>query len=136
MSDYTFPRLSQLVRALRRTGKGPSRPTGRARRGLRPALEDLEGRQLLANFTVTNGADSNTPGTLRWAINTSNATPGRNTINFAIGNADEFIQVGSTGLGGLPAITQPTVLDATPPQAFPNQVIDLRWTGEGRPPTG
>jgi hypothetical protein len=46
-------------------------------------LESLESRQLLATFTVTNTADSGS-GSLRAAILASNATPGPNSIDFAI----------------------------------------------------
>jgi hypothetical protein len=38
-----------------------------------------------ATFTVNNTGDTNTPGTLRWAINQANATPGWDMIDFNIG---------------------------------------------------
>ena len=52
-------------------------------RTLRPMIEFMEDRVLLATFTVTNNADSG-PGSLRQAINDANPTPGANTIGFNI----------------------------------------------------
>jgi hypothetical protein len=42
----------------------------------------LEDRQLLASFTVTNRLDDGSVGSLRWAVNEVNQTPGANTIDF------------------------------------------------------
>lgn len=59
-------------------------PERRTRR-LRPSLIHLEGRQLLATFTVTNTADDalgTTVGSLRWAVTQANNTAGADTINF------------------------------------------------------
>jgi hypothetical protein len=52
-------------------------------RTLRPMIELMEDRVLLATFTVTNNADGG-PGSLRQAILNANTTPGKDTINFNI----------------------------------------------------
>ena len=73
-----------------------------SRRG-QPQLEDLEGRQLLSTFLVTNTSDSGT-GSLRQAIKSSNATTGAavNTIDFQIGT------------GGIQTINLQSALPASP----------------------
>lgn len=50
---------------------------------LRPALLQLESRQLLSTFLVDKPTDSDAHGTLRWAINQANASPGDDKIQFA-----------------------------------------------------
>src|SRR5271165_790374 len=52
-------------------------------RTLRPMIELMEDRVLLATFTVTNNADGG-PGSLRQAILNANTAPGKDTINFNI----------------------------------------------------
>ena len=52
-------------------------------RTLRPMIELMEDRVLLATFTVTNNADGG-PGSLRQAILNANTTSGTDTINFNI----------------------------------------------------
>ena len=52
-------------------------------RTLRPMIEFMEDRVLLATFTVTNSADSG-PGSLRQAILNANTAPGTGTIDFNI----------------------------------------------------
>jgi hypothetical protein len=76
----------------------------------RPLLEDLEGRQMLSTFTVTN-TNANGPGSLRQAINGSNSTPGTgNAIYFDIpGSGVQTIDL----LSPLPALTQPVTIDGT-----------------------
>jgi hypothetical protein len=59
-------------------------------------------------FTVTSNADSGT-GTLRAALELANATPGTNTIDFAIGSGFKTIALQSP----LPAITEPVIIDGT-----------------------
>ena len=69
----------------------------RFRRGqqhrLRPALQELEERRLLATFTVTSPAANSSSGTLPWAIAQANATSGSgaNTIQFAAALAGKTI---------------------------------------------
>jgi hypothetical protein len=76
----------------------------------RPLLEDLEGRQLLSTFTVTN-TNASGPGSLRQAIIGSNSTSGTfNEIDFDIpGNGVQTIDL----LSPLPALTQPVTIDGT-----------------------
>jgi parallel beta-helix repeat protein len=77
----------------------------------RPRVEDLEGRQLLSTFTVTNTNNSGA-GSLRAAIIASNGATGSapNNIDFQIGSGGtETIKLKSA----LPAITHPVVIDGT-----------------------
>jgi hypothetical protein len=132
----------------------PGTRTIATRRGSRLGLwlEQLEDRTVPATFIVRTVGDANivptlvagttdvyNAPTLRGAIELSEKTApgasGVNTIRFAIGNATETIQVGSTTKGAaLPEIkTNPVVIDATPPKnssgvinpKLANQVIVL-----------
>ena len=69
-----------------------------------PRLELLEDRMLLASYSVTSNADTNTPGTLRYAINLLDTSGGAsNTITFDIGGGGyQTITPGSA----LPSITK------------------------------
>ena len=60
--------------------------TGTVRTQLTPgSFERLQWEGVLATFTVTSTADTNTAGTLRWAINQANGNGvGLDTIDFAI----------------------------------------------------
>jgi hypothetical protein len=62
----------------------PSSRVRRPRRAPRLVCAALEARQLLSNFTVTDGlVDSTTMiGSLRWAITQATTTPGDNTVTF------------------------------------------------------
>ncbi len=62
----------------------PSRRSTSRLRRLRPKMEGLEGRLVLANFTVTSLADNGSAGTLRSAIQQANANPGDDTIDFGV----------------------------------------------------
>jgi titin len=62
-----------------------------------------------AVFTVTNVADSG-PGTLRSAITNANATPGPDWIHFNLTGTGPFT---IAPLSPLPALTDPTIIDAT-----------------------
>jgi uncharacterized repeat protein (TIGR01451 family) len=74
---------------------GPKSPATRDRRARRagPALEALEGRQLLAIFQVTSVADTDTgddtSGTLRHVIGLVNAASGTSTVNFQLSDSDK-----------------------------------------------
>ena len=89
-----------------RGGKG-SRSS--RQRSARPQLEALEGRLLLAVFTVTNTNDSGA-GSLRQAILDANANHGLDTIAFNIGSGGvQTIRPTSP----LPTIADPVILDGT-----------------------
>jgi uncharacterized repeat protein (TIGR01451 family) len=98
-------------------------------RRLLPAVERVEDRVLLATFTVINTTDTTSPGSLRWAIGQSNATPGSNTINFNIANAGvQTIAITSA----LPAITVPVTIDgATELGTTLTPTIELDGAGAG-----
>ena len=88
------------------------RRKARARRAtcrVRVRVEALEGRQLLSTLQVTNSADSGA-GSFRQAILDNDATPGLNTINFAIPGAGVHTISLSTPL---PAINNPAIVNAT-----------------------
>lgn len=105
---------------------------GAGRPKARPELEALESRALLATFTVTNVADGG-PGSLRAAINASNATGGLDTIAFNIaGSGLRTIFVGGSGLGPLPALTDAVVVDGkTQPGYAGNPLIELDGNAAG-----
>jgi CSLREA domain-containing protein len=78
-------------------------------------------------FPTSNTCDTDvfTSGdqcTLRAAIQQANATPGGDAINFAIpGTGVKTINVGASGLGSLPAITEQVTVDGyTQPGSSPN----------------
>ena len=60
---------------------------------LRPALQVLEDRRLLATFTVVSTADpvTITAGTLRWAVEQADAATTDSTIDFDLGGATATI---------------------------------------------
>jgi hypothetical protein len=101
------PRFS-LTRASR-----PSTPSSRRfDRRRRPAIESLEGRQLLATFAVSNAADSG-GGSLRQAIinsdNTAATSNSPNVITFT-----GLVNVAQIQLqSALPTISQPVIIDGT-----------------------
>jgi hypothetical protein len=75
-----------------------------------PRLEVLESRDLLSTFTVTNtSSDVNTSGSLPWAVQQSNATPGHNTIDFNIPGSG--VQV--INLNAIQYISNPVTIDGT-----------------------
>ena len=83
----------------------------------RPRIEALEGRTLLATFTVSNTADGG-PGSLRQAIADANADATADTIAFNIPGAGVHTIVPATAL---PAIVNPVTIDGyTQPGSRPN----------------
>jgi parallel beta-helix repeat protein len=88
----------------------------------RPCLEPLEDRLALAVFTVISAGDSGAgtglAGDLRYCLSQANATPGLDTIQFAIpGSGPHTINPTSA----LPVITDAVFLDGyTQPGASPN----------------
>jgi parallel beta-helix repeat protein len=73
----------------------------------KPWFDRLEDRKLMATFAVTSAADTNTAGTLRWAITQANATPAADVINF------NLLSTTITPATALPAIVAPVTIDAT-----------------------
>jgi hypothetical protein len=107
------------------------RPRRSERRGRRrcprpgsPRVESLEGRRLLATFTVTDAGDLDAssqpvPGSLRQAILDANASPGPDTIAFNIPGAG--VHTIAPAQSALPTITDPVTIDGyTQPGASPN----------------
>src|SRR5436309_1447836 len=88
------------------------------RRKLFPlSVEPIEGRLLLASFSVVNTADSGL-GSLRFAIEQAEALPGADDIRFAIPTADPGFDP-TTGVWAirptraLPEITDEVVIDGS-----------------------
>jgi parallel beta-helix repeat protein len=93
-------------------------------------LEELEGRQAPATFTVTNTADSGA-SSLRQAILNANANPGLDLINFAIPGAGTHT---IAPLTPLPFVTDPVILDGTTQPGYAGSpLIDLFGGGGGTP---
>src|SRR5262249_20312355 len=105
------------------------RPTATIfRRWFRPVVEQLEDRLVPATITVTTAADTlavdgsvslreaiqsiNQGGNANADVNAAGAYGSNDTIRFAIpGTGPQTIHVGTTGLGALPAITRPVLID-------------------------
>ncbi|QEH36148.1 hypothetical protein OJF2_47080 [Aquisphaera giovannonii] len=83
----------------------------RPRRHVGRAVEVLEDRRLLSTFTVTNRHNSG-DGSLRWAIVSSNSSPGADTIRFGVSGT---IRVGGPSL---PAITGAVTIDGSSAPTF------------------
>lgn len=107
------------------------------RRRIRPRVEILEDRCLLSTtYTVSSLSDSNTPGTLRYAINQANANPtgtamSPDVIQFSVAGT---INVGSSSLGALPTLAsnEVVVIDGTSaPDYAGAPVISLDGTNAG-----
>ena len=86
---------------------------------------NLEGDACDTGYTVDrdgDGQEDEAECALRAAINQANYTSGADTIKFAIpGGGVKTIDVGESGLGGLPAITDQVTIDGyTQPGASPN----------------
>lgn len=124
------PWLKNLKARLGRVTTRPSR-----RNAYRPVLDVLEDRCLLSTFSVLNANDSGS-GSLRQAIldaNLSSNVGGPDLIAFNIpGVGVQTINVGSSGLGALPAVTDPVILDGTTQPGFAGTlVIELNGTSAG-----
>lgn len=78
-----------------------------------PAEDDLTQGNSTSVFTVTDVGDTG-PGSLRYAITRSNATPGIDRIEFKIGSGLQTIKP----LSALPEITDPVVIDGTTQHGF------------------
>lgn len=99
------------------------------RRRNRPLFESLEDRTLMAVFTVTTTADSGT-GSLRWAIDQSNNTPGVDTIAFNLPTRSGPIRPTSA----LPLVYDAAIIDGTTQPGYsgtPVVQIDGSLAGAG-----
>jgi len=74
-------------------------------------VEALEERQLLTTFTVEHLGGTG-PGSLRWAIAQSNASPGADVIGFAVSGTIR------AGRSSLPAITDAVTIDGASAPGF------------------
>jgi hypothetical protein len=90
-------------------------------------VEPLEDRLLLAVFTVTNTSDSG-PGSLRAALQQSDATPGVDTIAFNITSADKIIHA-SAGFDCWNAV----IIDGTTQPGYAGKPL-VRIDGAGTAP--
>jgi hypothetical protein len=121
--------FSWLSRPLRRRDRTPRRGTVHPR-SYRPQLECLEARQLLAQMTywVTNTDDAGA-GSFRQAIldanKHTNDPAGRDIIRFKIGKPGEGKERTIKLMTALDPITDPVIINGTPPQGYEKQVIVL-----------
>lgn len=101
----------------------------RSRCLIRPQLESLETRRLLASFLVVNTNDSGT-GSLRQAILDANASSGADSIEFQIGSGGPQT---ITPLTALPTITEPITVDGWTQPGYTGQpIIELEGTKAGQ----
>ncbi|MDX2038036.1 MAG: hypothetical protein SFX72_15415 [Isosphaeraceae bacterium] len=108
------------------------RNPGRSPRRRRATVERLESRDLLAVFLVTSVADSG-PGTLRAAIETANARPGRDRVIFRIAAEAPSIALDAP----LPIIVDSLAIDAsTQPGARDRPLVELNGAGAGPAASG
>ncbi|GKQ59582.1 hypothetical protein QMTAC487_34430 [Sphaerotilus sp. FB-3] len=88
------------------------------------ALMRWEGR--LAAYVVSSDSDNGAVGTLRWAIQSANASPGADTITFANGGVPVTILLNAM----LPPITDRITIDGSS-GGVPTVAIDGRLLGAG-----
>src|SRR5688572_2200335 len=91
------------------------------------SLEALEDRVLFASFAVTNANDAGA-GSLRQAILSANATPGLDTVTFAIGTGAKTI----APLSALPSVTDPLVINAATQPGYAGRPL-IELTGRSLP---
>jgi len=95
------------------------------------AAERLEGRLLLATFTVTTTTADAGPGSLRQAILDANSNPGHDTIGFAIPGVAGTVHT-IRPLSSLPPISDPATIDATTqPGYVATPLIELDGSAAG-----
>lgn len=95
-------------------------------------IEGLEGRALLATFTVTNVSDSGA-GSFREAVLQANATAGADSIAFAIPGAGAKT---ISPLSALPAITDSVVIDGTTQGSSATPLIEIDGGSAGATASG
>src|SRR5262249_51163528 len=121
-SDDRRRRTEREGQAMWHQSSPSRRSRGRVhRRFLRPRVEGLESRRLLATYTVINTNDAGV-GSLRATIQSANNDTTLDTIAFAIpGSGVHTI----SPLSALPTITNPVVIDGyTQPGARPNTLAN------------
>src|SRR4051794_4430624 len=98
-----------------RKSSDPRRYRGRVRsRSVRPQVQAMEIRRLLATFTVINTNDVGN-GSLRQAITVANSSPGADLISFEIpGTGVQTIRPATE----LPTITEAVTIDGTRQPGF------------------
>ncbi|MEQ8667884.1 MAG: right-handed parallel beta-helix repeat-containing protein, partial [Pirellulales bacterium] len=107
--------------------KASTRIQARREAGVRLSVEQLETRDLLAVFTVTNTADAG-DGSLRAAIAAANDTAGADRIEFSIGSGAQTIALQSQ----LPFITDQVEIDGTTQQSYVDRpLIELNGSDIG-----
>ena len=104
-------------------------PRTNSTRSMKPSVEKVEARILLATFVVTDTNDDTNMGSLRFAITQSDATPGSNAITFDIAASGvQTIDV----LSALPAITVPVTIDGTTEPGYAGTpLVELDGAGAG-----
>ncbi len=102
--------------------------------GAAPGVAQASAR-LTPVLTVTNTSDTNTMGSLRWAINQSNTdTPGPNMIDFAISGSGVQTIIPTSPL---PTITTPVLIDGTTQSGYAGApLIQLDGTNAGSKANG
>src|SRR5579883_717775 len=119
-TTYVNRPRSGLSKAFARSGRSSARRSTPRLHG----VEVLEGRELLATFTVTNLHDAGA-GSLGQAIIASNDQPGANTIDFTVAGT---IRIGKNSL---PAITNTVTIDGSSAPSFagtPVVTVDFHGT--------
>ncbi|MEX1193541.1 MAG: right-handed parallel beta-helix repeat-containing protein [Dehalococcoidia bacterium] len=87
---------------------------------------------LAADVTCDSNAAPGLQCSLRAAIQEANNSTAFDTINFAIGSGQVTIDINSTGLGALPAVTRGVLIDGTSQPGYnagtPTPMIELKGT--------
>jgi uncharacterized repeat protein (TIGR01451 family) len=88
-------------------------------------------------FRVTNTNDSG-PGSLRQALLDANAHAGKDTVSFGIATSGvQTIHVGGDGLGALPTVTDPVLIDGTTEPGYAGRpLVVLDGSGAGTDAVG
>ncbi len=113
----------------RRMSRRRSDAAKKARQRFLPDFHGLEKRMMPATFVVNTTADTLSVESLRQAIiDSDNAGPGPNTIDFGIGTGAQTISI----LSPLPSITVPVTIDGTSQPGYSGTpLIDIDGTSAG-----